>query len=185
MDLLIAFLMSLGPSVLMTCALLQWHLSKLFSGTLLMLPRDWSSQEWWVEPTQQLYSLASLLMKRAGAILVVRMVRSKFGLMLARQSNASKLTEVASLVLRLQTASLFQEVKTSAFALCLLLEATSSSRNSSISRHHSPDQLISWTETFSSDFVMDLSLSSKMWWLAIALMRPASWNLTLKVKFGV
>jgi len=66
-----------------------------------------------------LSSRASHLTRRAGATLVVKMARFKFGLTLVRLSNASKLTPVLLLVSRLRKARSSPEERISASVLCL------------------------------------------------------------------
>ena len=55
-------------------------------------------------------------MKKAGAIVAVRMVRSRSGLIVAKLSNVLKLMPLASPVSKLLKANSFPEARTNAFA---------------------------------------------------------------------
>ena len=105
----------------------------------------------------QHFSRAFALMRRAGATLVERMARSKFGQMHAKLLSASRRTQTVSLVLKPLRVNSSQEERTSVFALSKLREELLSWRNSLTFLLLSLALSTFSMEIFSLVFVMDPS----------------------------
>ena len=105
----------------------------------------------------QHFSRAFASMRKAGATLVEKTVRSRFGPMHAKLLSASRRTQTVSLVLKPLKVKSSQEERTNVFALSKLREELLSWRNSLTFLLLSPAQSTFSMETFSLVFVMDPS----------------------------